>query len=165
MGYLQMIDMEKEHNGPVFLREIEIRYKKNRTPKETVNTLITCPSDVVKLFYDLQDEAKEKLITINLDNKNKILCFEVVAIGSVNSIHVRPMEVFRTAFPVNAHSAIVLHNHPSGDPTPSEEDNVFTSKLDRLALDMGLKFVDHIIIGNNRHYSFREKSDIISTML
>ncbi len=160
-----MIDMKKEHNGPVFLREIEIRYKKKRAPKKTVDTLITCPGDVVKLFHDLQDETKEKLITVNLDNQNKILCFEVIAIGSVNGIHIRPMEVFRTAFPVNARGAIVLHNHPSGDPTPSEEDKAFTQKLDRLALDMGLKFVDHIIIGTDGYYSFRENSDVISATL
>jgi len=160
-----MIDIKKEYNGPVFLREIEIRYKKKRVSKDAVDASITCPGDVVKLFHGLQDETKEKLIAINLDSKNKILCFEVVAIGSINSIYVRPMEVFRTAFPVNAHGVVVLHNHPSGDPTPSEGDKAFTSRLDRLALDMGLKFIDHIIIGNNDYYSFKEESDIIGTKL
>ena len=103
------------------------------------------------------------MIAINLDIKHKILCFEVVAIGSIKSIYARPMEVFRTAFPVNAYGAVVLHNHPSGDPTPSKSDKDFTKKLNRLALDMGLKFIDHIIIGKNGYYSFKESSDILST--
>ncbi|NOX92353.1 MAG: JAB domain-containing protein [Gammaproteobacteria bacterium] len=108
--------------------KLKFATRKSVPAKKTVDTLITCPGDVVKLFHDLQDETKEKLITVNLDNQNKILCFEVIAIGSVNGIHIRPMEVFRTAFPVNARGAIVLHNHPSGDPTPSEEDKAFTQK-------------------------------------
>ena len=74
----------------------------------------------------------------------------------MNSFYVRPMEVFRTAFPVNAYGAIVNHNHPSGDPTPSEEDALFTQKLVRLANDMGLEFVDHIIVGSKGYFSFRE---------
>ncbi len=157
-----MIDTKKEHTGPVFLREIEIRYKRKRASKEAVNKSITCSSDVVRLFHSLQDETKEKMITINLDSKNKILCFEVVAIGSIRSLFVRPMEVFRTAFPVNAHAALVLHNHPSGDPTPSKDDIAFTEKLNRLANDMGLSFLDHIIIGSDGYYSFRDSSDIFT---
>ena len=156
-----MIDIKAEHNGPIYLREIEIRYKKKRIPKDVANGSISCPKDVVTLFRGLQDETKEKMISINLDNKNKILCFEVVAVGSVKSIYVRPMEVFRTAFPVNAHGALVLHNHTSGESTPSKEDIQFTKKLNRLAQDMGLKFLDHIIIGSDSFYSFKDSSDII----
>ena len=75
-----MIDIKEDHEGPVFLREIEIRYKKKRVSKDAVDGKITCPADVVKLFHGLQDETKEKMIAINLDIKHKILCFEVVAI-------------------------------------------------------------------------------------
>ena len=158
-----MIDTKDEYTGPVYLREVEIRYKKKRAANKAVDATINSPGDVVKLFRGLKDETKEKLITINLDNQNKILCFEVVAIGSVNSIHVRPMEVFRTAFPVNAQGVVVLHNHPSGNPTPSEADNAFTIKLNRLAQDMGLKFIDHIIIGKDSYYSFKERTNLITT--
>lgn len=147
----------QEDNGPVYLREVEIRYKKQRVKKNSgVHKSLTRPNEVVALFRDLENETKEKLITINLDSQYKILCFEVVGIGAVNSFYVRPMEVFRTAFPVNAYGAIVIHNHPSGDPTPSEEDALFTQKLVRLANDMGLEFVDHIIVGSKSYFSFRE---------
>lgn len=148
----------QEINGPVYMREIEIRYKKQRAKNQAaVSKSLTQPAEVVALFRDLENETKEKLITINLDSQYKILCFEVVGIGAVNSFYVRPMEVFRTAFPVNAYGAIVIHNHPSGDPKPSEEDIVFTQKLVRLANDMGLEFVDHIIVGSKSYFSFREQ--------
>ena len=158
-----MIDIKENHDGPIFLREIEIRYKKKKISREGIAGEITCPADVVKLFHGLQDETKEKIITINLDAKNKILCFEIVALGSVQSIYVRPMEVFRTAFPVNAYAAVVLHNHPSGDPTPSESDKEFTRTLNRMATDMGLKFLDHIIVGRDSYYSFKNSSDILTS--
>ena len=158
-----MIDIDENHQGPIFLREIEIRYKKKKVSKKSVSGDITCPADVVKLFHGLQDETKEKMITINLDAKNKILCFELIAIGSVQSIYVRPIEVFRTAFPVNAYGAVVLHNHPSGDPAPSQSDIEFTRTLNRMATDMGLKFLDHIIVGRDSYYSFKNSSDILTT--
>ena len=158
-----MIDIKENHDGPIFLREIEIRYKKKKISREGIAGEITCPADVVKLFHGLQDETKEKIITINLDAKNKISCFEIVALGSVQSIYVRPMEVFRTAFPVNAYAAVVLHNHPSGDPTPSESDKEFTRTLNRMATDMGLKFLDHIIVGRDSYYSFKNSSDILTS--
>ena len=141
----------------VYLREIEIRYKNNRVKTESPKSgIISCAADVAELFHDLENETKEKFIALNLDSRNKILCFEVVAIGSIRSVFLRPMEVFRTAFPVNAHGAIVIHNHPSGDPEPSIEDKEFTSRLCRLAKDMGLVFYDHIIIGQDTYFSFSE---------
>lgn len=141
----------------VYLREIEIRYKNNRVKTELhKNGIISCAADVAELFRDLENETKEKIITLNLDNRNKIICFEVVAIGSVRSVFLRPMEVFRTAFPVTAHGAIVVHNHTSVDPKPSQEDKEFTSRLCRLAKDMGLVFYDHIIIGQETYFSFSE---------
>ncbi len=141
----------------VYLREIEIRYKNKRVKnKSTPCGVISCAGDAAELFRDLENETKEKLITVNLDSCNKILCFEVVAIGSLKSVFLRPMEVFRTAFPVNAHAAIVIHNHPSGNPKPSQADKKFTSNLRRLAKDMGLTFYDHIIIGQNSYFSFLE---------
>lgn len=144
-------------NATTYLREIEIRYRKRKvTAEDAVGKPIEAAKQVVDLFADLQNEAKEKLLTIHLDAKNCILCYEVVALGSLNAIYARPMEVFRTAFPVNAHAAIVVHNHPSGDPAPSPEDKALTKTLARMAGDMGLAFHDHIIIGAEDYYSFAE---------
>lgn len=139
-----------------YLREIEIKYKKRKAATDVIGKSIHEVEQIVKLFSDLQNESKEKIITINLDAKCKILCFEVVALGSISSLYTRPMEVFRTAFSVNANAAIVIHNHPSGDPSPSPDDEKFTKKLLRMSQDMGLVFLDHIIIGEDCYYSFAE---------
>jgi len=149
--------MKKTKDG-VYLKEVEIKYKirKLKTDKyvgkQVLNSRI-----IARLFADLQNEAKEKFITVNLDTKSKILCFEVVAIGTVDAVYFRPMEAFRTTMMVNAHGAIVVHNHPSGDPEPSPEDVSLTEKLERIANDMGLKFHDHIIIGVAKYFSFKDE--------
>ncbi len=141
----------------IYLREVELRYRKRKvTDAAAIGKPIRAAKQVVDLFDDLQSEAKEKLLTIHLDTKNRILCFEVVAMGSLKAIYMRPMEVFRTSFPVNAHGAIIVHNHPSGDPRPSADDKALTKTLIRMANDMGLSFDDHIIIGDGRYYSFAE---------
>ena len=143
-------------NDITYLREIEIKYKKRKVTADMIGKPIHQAKQVVDLFSDLQNESKEKMITLNLDAKSKILCFEVVAVGTVAALYSRPMEAFRTAFPVNAYAAIVVHNHPSGDPSPSPDDEEFTQKLVNMSQDMGLLFYDHIIIGEDRYYSFAE---------
>jgi DNA repair protein RadC len=144
----------KAENKYSYLREIEIKYKRQKVEDKAIGHKVINAATIVRLFADLQNDSKEKLITVNLDSRNKILCFEVVAIGSVAAIYLRPMEVFRTSILVNASSAIVIHNHPSGDPTPTREDHEFMEKLVRITNDLGLKFNDHIIIGSKQYYSF-----------
>jgi len=118
-----------------YLREIEIKFKNKKVAKKAINTPVYCPEVVVELFRDLQNETKEKLIAVNLDAKNKIIWFEVVAIGSVSTIFARPIEVFRISILVNASSIILVHNHPSGEPRPSGDDIAFTKKLKRICDD------------------------------
>ena len=149
----------KNQNRNIYLKEIEIKYKikKVKGTSKIVGKKVISSEIVAKLFADLQNETKEKFITINLDIHSKILCFEVVAIGSLDTIYVRPMEAFRTSMMVNAHGAIVVHNHPSGDPEPSSNDKALTEKLLRMSEDMGLKFHDHIIIGVDGYFSFLDE--------
>ncbi|WP_303905239.1 JAB domain-containing protein [Thiohalomonas denitrificans] len=137
-----------------YLREVELKYKITEVESDVIGGDAGSSSQVYQLFSDLQNETKEKFITINLDTKNRVVCFEVVAIGSLNAIHARPMEVFRTSIMVNAASAIVVHNHPSGDPNPSQADIHFTQRLVNLSQEMGLNLIDHVIIGTGKYYSF-----------
>jgi DNA repair protein RadC len=143
-----------------YLREVELKYKIKKVESEIIGRVASDPKAVVALFADLQNEAKEKLIAVNLDAKNKILCFEVVAIGSVSAIHLRPIEVFRTSIPLNAYGLIIVHNHPSGDPKPSRDDLEFTQKLKRISDDLGLILFDHIIVGFESYYSFAEEGEL-----
>jgi DNA repair protein RadC len=145
-----------QENSMAYLKEIELKYKITEVDSDVIGSGASSSAQVYRLFQDLQNETKEKFITLNLDSHDKILCFEVVAIGSVKSIHARPMEVFRTSIMVNAASAIVIHNHPSGDPEPSQSDIQFTQKLVNLSTEMGLKLWDHVIIGTGRYHSFAD---------
>jgi DNA repair protein RadC len=142
------------------LREIHITYKVKKVKSPVVGQKVTGPEIVVKLFRDLQNETKEKLVLINLDAAQKILCFEVVAIGSSNACRSRPIEVFTSSFLTRATSAIVVHNHPSGEAKPSKDDLTFTKKLLKVARLIELVLLDHIIIGYEDYYSFAENGKI-----
>ncbi|MBW3568369.1 MAG: DNA repair protein RadC [Proteobacteria bacterium] len=145
-------------NQPMYIREIELRYKKRRVKSEApVHEPLTDAKKVYELFSDLQNEAKEKLITISLDTKLKMLCFEVIAVGSVNAIYARPFEALRASIPLNPYGVIMVHNHPSGDPTPSEGDKIFTSNLLLYTIAGGIEFHDHIIIGHEKYFSFAKE--------
>jgi len=143
---------------PSFLKEIQITFKKRRVKNGApVDEPITDPEQVFSLFEDLQNEMKEKVICIALDAKLKILCFEVVAIGSRNAVYLKPVEVIRTALPWNPEGFIIVHNHPSGDPSPSEADITFTDKLNQAIQTLGCKLFDHVIIGDGCYFSFTEE--------
>jgi len=144
--------------GHSYLREVQIRFKKKRVKSNlSVAEPLTDSRKVYELFKDLQDETKEKLITISIDLKLKIICFEVVAIGSVDTIFVRPFEAIRAILLTNPYGFIVVHNHTSGDPKPSPHDKKFTKKLKKMAEIAGVTFLDHIIIGEDRYFSFSDK--------
>ena len=122
----------KRTKRPSYLREVQILYKRKRTNANLPTKSIRGASQVFELFSDLQNETKEKLITINLDARLKIICFEVVAIGSADAILVKPFEVIRSSVALNAHGIIVVHNNPSGESTPSRNDRKFTEALRKI---------------------------------
>lgn len=149
---------ENQKPAPTYIREIELRYRKRRVKSDApVHDPLTDPDKVYELFNDLQNEAKEKLITISLDAKLKMLCFEIVAVGSIDSIYSRPAEALRASIALNAHGVILVHNHPSGDPAPSQTDRNFTYRLLFDTLSLGIDFHDHIIIGDHRYFSFAKE--------
>lgn len=116
------------------------------------------PSDVIKFFDYLVHEKKEHFCALYLNSKNKILCARTVHIGTINMSIVGMREVFREAIREGAASIIAVHNHPSGDPEPSEADKIITHKLKESGLLLGIPLLDHIIIGHQSHYSFQEQN-------
>lgn len=116
----------------------------------------TAPRQIFDWMKSLQDETKESFITLHLDGKNKVLCMEVVSIGSLNQAIVHPREVFKTALLSNAAAMILIHNHPSGDPEPSKEDREITRRLKEAGEILGIKILDHVIIGDS-YCSFAER--------
>jgi DNA repair protein RadC len=120
-------------------------------------TRYTAPSQVYETFRFLMLETKEMFLTLHLDGKNSITCMDIVSIGSLNQSIVHPREVFKTACISNAAAILCIHQHPSGDPTPSSEDLAITRRLKEAGEIMGIKLLDHIIIGENEYLSFVER--------
>lgn len=119
---------------------------------------ICSPKDVYSLMYPkMREQKKEKFITLYLDTKNQVLKEEVVSIGSLNASIVHPREVFKSALLESSASVIMVHNHPSGDPSPSREDIMVTEKLVEGGKLLGIDILDHIIIGDGRYVSLKDE--------
>jgi DNA repair protein RadC len=103
----------------------------------------------------------EKLLVSLFDSKCHLIGDGLLATGSVKSVQVSPREIFMLALRQGAVSVILLHNHPSGDPTPSRDDIYLTGRIRECGELLGIELSDHIIIGDNRYYSFRENKQII----
>lgn len=128
---------------------------------EIINELPTIkePSDVYALVAgELQYLEKECFKVLMLTTKNKVLKIETVAIGTLNSCLAHPREIYKSAIRICASAVIVVHNHPSGDPTPSPEDIAITKRLTETGKIIGIELLDHIIVGDKDYCSFKEKS-------
>ena len=118
---------------------------------------LSCPQDVADfLMPRLRYAAKEQFVVILLNNKNKVIGTEVVSEGSLSSSIVHPREVYAPAILHLAAAIVVAHNHPSGDPKPSIEDEEITRQLLRSGKVLGIPMIDHVIIGDGNYYSFLE---------
>ena len=120
---------------------------------------IQSPQDVANLVMaEMAPLPQEHLKALLLNTKNEVLSIQEIYVGNVNSAVVRPAEVFRPAVRDNAPSLIVVHNHPSGDPTPSPEDVSVTRDLIAAGELLGIQLLDHLVIGNgNRYVSLNER--------
>ncbi len=117
---------------------------------------ISRPEEVYELLHDLQRETKEHFLALHLDGKNRIICLDRVSTGSLNQSIVHPREVFKGALLSSAAAVVLVHNHPSGDPTPSNEDREITRRLREVGDLVGIKVLDHVIVGEGRYVSFSE---------
>jgi len=122
---------------------------------------ITDSRTVYGLFRTLvEDRDCEHLWLLCLDTKNRVTCICEIAVGSLNAAVVHPREVFKTALLANAAAVIVLHNHPSGDVSPSVEDMAITHRLKEAGQLLGVKVLDHIIVGDEKFYSFADEGGL-----
>jgi DNA repair protein RadC len=113
------------------------------------------PVDVFKLLKPLiGDKKKEHFVLLSLDTKNHIIGLDTISIGSLNISLAHPREIFQTAIKNSAATIILAHNHPSGDPTPSDNDLKITKRLLEISKLLGIRLVDHIIITEEKYYSF-----------
>jgi DNA repair protein RadC len=125
---------------------------------ELKNFDIKDPETVVKAVRaGIKDKAKEHFKLILLNPRNKIVGISTISIGTLNASLVHPREVFKDAIKHNAASIVLAHNHPSGDPDPSEDDLTITKRLIEAGKILGIEVMDHIIIAKNGFLSFKEK--------
>lgn len=103
---------------------------------------------------------QENLIAIFLDNKNKLIDYKTIFIGTINMSISHPREIFKEAMKQSAVYIILLHNHPSGDVVPSSADKKFTSQVLLTGRIVGIPLLDHIIISNNKYYSFYDSGEL-----
>ena len=115
------------------------------------------PITIAKYYMEhLRHEEQEVLIVMLLDGKNHLIGEQTLSRGTVNATLITPREVFLEAMKFHAVSVILVHNHPSGDPTPSDDDVKITERVYRSGELLGVRLLDHVVIGDHKYVSFRE---------
>ncbi len=146
-----------EAKATQLLAAFELGKRSNRLQYED-RFVIKSPDDCAKFMMDeMRFLEQEHFICLYLNTKNQIIARETIFKGSLNASIVHPREVFKEAFRRSASSIICLHNHPSGDPTPSREDIEVTKRLVECGKIIGIELLDHIIIGEHKYISLKEK--------
>ena len=121
------------------------------------NVKLNNSKKIYEYFKDLFiDENQENFYALYLDTKSNLISYKLLFKGTLNTSCVHPREIFKYAFLDSAYSIVIIHNHPSGDATPSNEDRELTSNLMNIGIIMSIPIVDHIIIGKNEYFSFYE---------
>ena len=154
----------QEIKGIGFAKACQIQalfeFNKRHTTAKKTNGKITCAEDVFNHFHEkLRDEKQENFIVLMLNTKNHVISEETISKGTIDSSIIHPREVFKPAIKNSASRIVIVHNHPSGDPTPSDEDLRITQKLVDSGKIIHIELLDHIIIGDGRFWSFKENSD------
>lgn len=125
--------------------------------EKTNETIIKNYQDALSLVYDLRDKKKEYLVCLYLNARNSLLKKEIVSVGLLDKTLLHPREIFYPAVELNAASVILLHNHPTGDSSPSDKDKQNVEKISQAGEIMGIPVIDFIIVSENDHYSFHDK--------
>ncbi|RII00730.1 JAB domain-containing protein [candidate division NPL-UPA2 bacterium Unc8] len=122
------------------------------------DTVISSPKDVAEFAQPiLKDKKKEYFLIFPLDSRNRIAKESIISVGTLTANLVHPREVFKEAISRNAVQIIVIHNHPSGDPEPSEDDLEITKRLIESGKILDIEVFDHIIVAKNAFFSFKER--------
>jgi len=146
----------------MLLREAEVRYRTTKHPVLSDRT-VRSSGDVEAMvreagWYD--GVPQERFIIIALDGKHRYVAHEVISVGTVDAALVHPRDAFRLAVLVNASAIIAVHNHPTGDPTPSAEDRAVTRRLVKAGEIMGIELLDSIMVGDDSIASLRDLGEV-----
>ena len=137
------------------IREISERWLQEKAQQ---GNFIECSKDVLDLLaHKFRDLQQEVFSVIFLDTKHRVLAIEELFHGTINTASVFPREVVRRALDLGAAAVVAVHNHPSGNPEPSAEDRRVTEDLKKACALMEISLLDHIVVGNENHFSFADK--------
>lgn len=122
---------------------------------------IQTPADAAQYFQTrIKDETHEKFFVMMLNTKNCVIQVKQISEGSLTSSIVHPREIFAPAVVNHAACIVIAHNHPSTNPHPSPEDRNLTNAVEKAGETLGIPLLDHVIIGGNQYYSFKEHGDL-----
>lgn len=128
---------------------LSIRERLNNSEDKEILT----PKDIWNLCSDIRSSKKEHFVVFYLNTQNRLIERQIISIGTLDSSLVHPREVFEPAIKLSASSIIIVHNHPSGDLTPSYEDDVVTNRLKSAGELLGVNLLDHVIVANTEFKS------------
>lgn len=148
----------KEAKATTLIAAIELGKRLEKV--STLKYKIESCHDIYNLMKHLKSYEQEHFYCIHLNTKMFVIKKELIYIGTVNELTIHPREIFKNAIKNNASYIAIVHNHPSGNPEPSSADNMATKLLMEASKILHIEIIDHIIIGNDSFYSYREK-DII----
>ncbi len=141
----------------IILSAIELTKRLLNVGVETL-PIIRNKEDIVAQVSDLRDKKQEHLLGIYLNARHEMLCKKDLFIGTLNANLIHPREIFLEALNQNAAAIIIVHNHPSGDSEPSEEDLTVTKRIVEAGKIMGMEVLDHVIISKTKIFSFKENN-------
>ena len=137
---------------------IEFGYRLQQSQPVKLGKISSSYQIAQTLIYELRDFQQEHLVCLYLNTKNEVIRQETIFMGSLNQSIAHPREVFRGAVKYSAARIVLAHNHPSGNPTPSQSDILFTQRMYECGEMMGIEMLDHIIVGHNKYISMREEN-------
>ena len=133
----------------------ELRIVRERRPAYGPAPALRTSREVYEAFKShFEDRPHEEFLVVPLDAKHRVLGFSVVSVGSLTATIVHPAMVYRVAILANAASVICMHGHPSGEPSPSQEDVEITRRLREAGDILGVRLLDHIVFGDEQYFSF-----------
>jgi len=139
------------------LAAIELGKRINKKLDNINQIKITSSESIYNFYKDiLIDKKQEYFYCVYLDTKNNIIKDKLLFIGTINESLVHPREIFKEAYLLSSSSIICVHNHPTGNVNPSKNDLLITKQLKEVGLILGIKLLDHIIIGNSNYFSFMD---------
>src|SRR3989338_4135781 len=154
LSYRQLQKICGDHIKPLqILSFVELSKRYNKLINGGYKQKITSAEDVFNRFKDrLGQEKQEHFIVLYLDSKHQILKEETISIGTLDASLVHPREVFKRAIQESAYGIILVHNHPSGDPSPSQQDVEVTREIMKAGEVVDIKLLDHVIISLDNYY-------------